>query len=75
VLSGDAERGALLRARDAGTNDFLVKPVSLDTLCAHLRSLLAKRRGFAKSDIYFGPDRRRRAVVTGTWDRRRARVH
>ena len=76
MLSGEAELDAVLRARDAGANDFLVKPVSIDTLYTHLYSVLAHRRSFVKSETYFGPDRRHRAKPTGgKWDRRRARLH
>lgn len=45
-------------ARDAGANDFLAKPLRLETLRTHLAALIARPARFVRSPTYFGPDRR-----------------
>lgn len=72
VLSGDAERNTVLQARDAGANAFLLKPVSIDTLFTHIKTIIAEPRDFVNAANYFGPDRRRHATVRRQQDRRYA---
>ena len=45
-------------ARDAGANEFVNKPVSLERLEGALRAMLFEPRKFIKSRGYVGPDRR-----------------
>jgi two-component system, chemotaxis family, chemotaxis protein CheY len=58
-------------ARDAGANEFVVKPFSARTLFGKIRTLVDTPRPYIDiPDGYFGPDRRRRAQAVPK-DRRR----
>lgn len=49
------------QARDAGINEFVVKPFSARTLYTKIKTIVDNPRPFIDiSDGYFGPDRRRR---------------
>lgn len=49
----------IFKARDAGINSCLTKPVSAAMLEKHLAGVLADRRQFVDTAGYVGPDRRR----------------
>lgn len=55
---GDMER--IAAARDAGVNEFLVKPVSSRALLDRVDAVLERPRLFLRTPGYVGPDRRRR---------------
>jgi two-component system, chemotaxis family, chemotaxis protein CheY len=60
-------------ARDAGANEFVVKPFSARTLFGKIRTLVDTPRAYIDiPDGYFGPDRRRRAQAVPK-DRRKAK--
>lgn len=61
MLSAHAERQRVEIARDAGVNEFLVKPVSIGTLHDRIRAVAGNHREFIVSNDYVGPDRRRRS--------------
>ncbi len=65
----------VMQARNAGANDFLVKPVSAKSVYLRIRSTMEQPRPFVRSETYFGPDRRRRELgpPEGTDDRRVAK--
>jgi response regulator RpfG family c-di-GMP phosphodiesterase len=73
MVTGHAERPLLERARDAGVHEFLAKPVSASMLYARLQRVIENPPPFVRSDTYFGPDRRRRAVAFTGPDRRKYR--
>jgi two-component system, chemotaxis family, chemotaxis protein CheY len=52
-------------ARDAGVNEIVIKPISMESLVLRLMHVLQVPRKFIRSKGYMGPDRRRLA------DRRR----
>ena len=58
MVSAYSEKFRVQEARDAGVNAFLVKPVSTRLLFERVQFALNDRRPFARSDTYFGPDRR-----------------
>lgn len=60
MITGHSERSRVSAARDAGVNEFLVKPVTAKSLIERLTLIVNKPRNFVKSKHYFGPDRRRR---------------
>lgn len=62
MMSADANVAKVTQARDAGSNEFLAKPISVKNLMKALWSALEKGRPFVESDHFFGPDRRRRRV-------------
>jgi two-component system chemotaxis response regulator CheY len=49
------------RARDAGFDEFLAKPISAKSLMARISSVVRRPRSFVRSPGYFGPERRRRS--------------
>ena len=61
MITGHSERSRVNAARDAGVNEFLVKPVTAKGLMERLSLIVNRPRNFVKSKQYFGPDRRRRA--------------
>src|SRR3546814_18267296 len=60
MITAHAEPDRVAEARDAGIDDFLVKPVLPEKLLQCLVGLLERPRVFVKSKDYAGPDRRRR---------------
>jgi two-component system, chemotaxis family, chemotaxis protein CheY len=59
MLSAYADRQMVMMARDAGVNEFLVKPLSARALHQRIVSVVLNPRSFIKTASYFGPDRRR----------------
>ena len=50
----------VIHARDAGITEILAKPVSPDQIMEKLDNALYSQRNFIDTNIYTGPDRRRR---------------
>lgn len=72
MLTGYTERRRVTAARDAGVTEFLSKPFTVAELLKRIEMLIFKPRSFARSEDYFGPDRRRRAQPNyAAADRRR----
>jgi len=59
MITGHRERERVILARDAGVTEFLIKPISADSLYKRIVSVVANPRPFIKAKTYFGPDRRR----------------
>jgi len=70
MISGKAGMDDVKRARDAGTDEFLVKPFSATLVARRLNSVINHPRPYIKSEDFFGPDRRRRKIKPGR-DRRK----
>lgn len=70
MLTGHTEAHRVIEARDAGINEVLVKPVSIEALCARVSAIIESPRPFVKSLTYFGPCRRRAQVPYQGVDRR-----
>lgn len=60
MLTGHADRDRVINARDAGVNEFCVKPVTPADLMKRIVWVIEHARPFVRSGAYFGPDRRRR---------------
>jgi DNA-binding response OmpR family regulator len=58
LISANSSRSAVERARDAGANYFLVKPVTPRVLIDRILHVQSDKREFVVSDTYAGPDRR-----------------
>lgn len=67
---GDADTVA--QARDAGVDEFLVKPVEADDLYGHIRNTIENRRPLIHIDSYRGPERRRHSNAVAPEKERRA---
>lgn len=59
MLTGHADRNRVMAARDAGVNEFCVKPFTPADLMKRIMAVIEHPRPFVRSDTYFGPDRRR----------------
>ncbi|KRB48926.1 MAG: response regulator [Pseudomonadota bacterium] len=59
LLTGHADRSRIMAARDAGVNEFCVKPVTPADLMKRIVWVIDRARPFVRSESYFGPDRRR----------------
>ncbi|MBT5264142.1 MAG: response regulator [Rhodospirillaceae bacterium] len=60
MLTAMLDKVSILEARDAGVNEIVAKPISLDMLEKRLISMMKTHRKFVRSKAYVGPDRRRR---------------
>ena len=73
MVSGHSERERVVEARDAGITEFVVKPVSASGLLLRIISAFDQSRDFIVSDVFVGPDRRRRRAGYEGPDRRGSR--
>ena len=71
MVSAYSEAARIISARDTGINEFVMKPVSAQTLFGRLNSVIENPRRFVRSEGYFGPDRRRKEKLVAQ-DRRAA---
>lgn len=60
MLTAEADRDDVMRARDAGITEFLVKPFSAKTLSHRIVQVIDNPRVFVQAPNYAGPCRRRR---------------
>lgn len=72
MITGFAEPDVVFRARDAGVNEFVAKPVSVESIASRLTMMIDKARPFVRAKGYFGPDRRRRKAPPPESPMRRA---
>ena len=62
MVTGHSERSRVEEARDAGVNEFIVKPLTATALLARINSVVMNPRNYVKSRNFTGPERRRRVV-------------
>ena len=74
MLSGHSENARVTVARDAGINEYLVKPISASTLFSRIEAVIERPRPFVRAKDFFGPDRRRRDVGYRGEERRKAQA-
>jgi len=58
IISTESSRETVLEAINAGVTEFLVKPLSTESLFRRVRNALVNPRPFVQSDDFIGPDRR-----------------
>ncbi len=58
MVLGHTTHSGVIRARDAGTNFVVAKPISAGTLLSRVVWIARERRAFLKGDSFAGPDRR-----------------
>ena len=58
IMSSDAREATIKRARDAGANMVIAKPISAKVLYDRLTWIAFSPRKFVDTATYFGPDRR-----------------
>lgn len=60
MISSYSEHPRVIEARDAGVNEYLVKPFSAAQLLKRIQIIVENPRPFVRTENFFGPDRRRR---------------
>jgi two-component system chemotaxis response regulator CheY len=76
MLTGFASEAYVMEARDAGVNEFLVKPFAGEALAGRLASVIERPKSYVETSTYFGPDRRRKNTRAGyTGPMRRVNDH
>lgn len=70
MMIGNANTRLVIQARNAGVDEFLVKPISARGLHSRLLTLVDNPRLFVRSASYTGPDRRRHCRPFAGRDRR-----
>ena len=58
MTAGSAHEKRVLRARDAGISEYLVKPFTAGALAERITRVVEDQKKFVVSDHYTGPDRR-----------------
>lgn len=71
MLTANTTRTNIITARDAGSTEFLSKPVSAQSLYSRIVEVIERPRQYVKTKKYFGPDRRRRKNPNYTGPKRR----
>jgi len=61
MLTGHTLIEDVNKARDAGINEFIAKPVSVKTMMQRLVAVIEHPRPYVRTAAYFGPCRRRRS--------------
>jgi len=72
MLTARAELDTIAIARDAGINEFIVKPFSAETISGRLLKIIENPRSFIEAPGYAGPCRRRRGAPPPGMQERRA---
>lgn len=71
MVTAQSEEWKVMKARDAGITEFLVKPFSAKTMARRITVVIENPRQFVRTDDFFGPDRRRHRVSNYTGEERR----
>jgi two-component system, chemotaxis family, chemotaxis protein CheY len=60
IMSERTSLPIVYEARDAGVSEFLVKPLTMQSIKQRVDATIKNPKKFVRSPTYFGPDRRRR---------------
>lgn len=71
MVTAQSEEWKVMKARDAGVTEFLVKPFSAKTMARCITVVIEQPRQFVRTDDFFGPDRRRHKISNYTGEERR----
>ncbi len=71
MLTAYSEMNRIVEARDSGVNEFVVKPISVNTLFSRIQAVIERPRPFIRIKDFFGPDRRRKDLPFNEPDRRK----
>ena len=74
MVTGKATLDDVKIARDAGVNEYLVKPFSIKLMISKVKSIIENPQQYILSDTYSGPDRRRKddpTFIPTSGDRRK----
>lgn len=62
LMTGYSAEIRVMRARDNGITEFLVKPFTAQDLYSRLKQVIEHPRKFVAAEEFFGPDRRRKRI-------------
>ena len=62
MTAGSGHYSRVIKARDAGISEYLVKPFAADALALRMTRVIEKRKDFVECDAFTGPDRRSKSV-------------
>lgn len=71
LMTGFSEKKRVLKARDTGITEFLVKPFTANDMYKRIEHIIEKPRQFVKAPDFFGPDRRRKVIDSEKIPKRR----
>ncbi len=71
MMSGFSSRLRVEDARDCGITEFLVKPFKAQDVYSRVFQVIEKPRQFVSTEVFFGPDRRRKIIGDYKGPRRR----
>lgn len=60
LMTGYSAEMRVMKARDTGITEFLVKPFTANDLYTRIEQIIEKPRKFVDAENFFGPDRRRK---------------
>ena len=60
MMTSLSNKERVLRARDAGITEFLIKPFTVQNLVRYITHIVENPRAFVQTPRFTGPDRRRR---------------
>ena len=75
LLTGNSEAHYVVRARDAGVNEYIIKPFAAEQLVKRIRAVIEKPRPFVVTKNYRGPDRRHQDLPPPDGKERRKQRH
>jgi two-component system, chemotaxis family, chemotaxis protein CheY len=70
MVTGFADRAHVFGAREAGVNEYIVKPLSAKALLDRIQAVIERPRRYVRIGKYFGPDRRRKDKQFVGFDKR-----
>lgn len=62
MTAGSGHLSRVLRSRDAGVSEYLMKPFAANALATRITRVIETKRPFVVSATYTGPDRRVRGI-------------
>ncbi|WP_374634572.1 response regulator [Ferrovibrio sp.] len=71
MVTAQSEEWKVIKSRDAGVTEFLVKPFSATTMARRITTVIENPRTFVRTEEFFGPDRRRHRAFNYTGTERR----
>lgn len=71
MTAGSGHLSRVLKSRDAGVSEYLVKPFAADALAVRITRVIENPRPFVIADSYVGPERRRKNLPIDFPDRRK----
>ncbi|MBT4741297.1 MAG: response regulator [Rhodospirillaceae bacterium] len=66
MVTSETRREKVVEARNAGVTEYIAMPITAKAVFLRIREVIERPRPFVDIGVYFGPDRRRRAVVVET---------